>query len=244
MDGSSRSFAQGMKASQRFSASGMLSASFFSPAAPQSPGGSSSWSQGSALRLLLRAGMPVLEHKHRKAKFGSLGAKPRVLRLSPDLECLDVLTPDGDGWVLARSVLLTAITSVLTGAQSPLLVQAQAGDPARASGRDVRCFSLVMAKDNGVKTSAVQYVDLELPALFAEGHPLATPANGILPDAGLPSTSLRDVVVAELDVLRRKASARETSDFIAAAKWGGARMGFVFKRGERGVGYYRDRPAK
>ena len=69
----------------------------------------------------------------------------------------------------------------------------------------------------------------------AKEEPLAKVARAAMPPPAVPSAPR----MPEAGAAAAAAAAR-TTDFIASAVFAGKRAGFVFKAGERGVGYYRD----
>merc|ERR1719235_1501070 len=78
-----------------------------------------------------------------------------------------------------------------------------------------------------------------------EAAPPASPTAGAAaaePPAAAPAPSAAPVRREKLGEDDPDESLAADADFIAAEAWSGARAGFVFKTGDQGLGYYRDKP--
>mmetsp|Transcript_34594 Transcript_34594/g.46729 ORF Transcript_34594/g.46729 Transcript_34594/m.46729 type:complete len:361 (-) Transcript_34594:493-1575(-) len=109
---------------------------------------------------LLTMGIPMLQHKHRKSKLGTLTSRPCLLRSHFSLDILDLVVPndskDGSGWSVSKQIDVTDITSVSVGGASSAMMMtslSKKGGEYMAQA-DVRCFSII--------AGPVQW-DLELP---------------------------------------------------------------------------------
>ena len=79
------------------------------------------------VRVLLKLGIPVLQHKHRKSKMGALSTRPRILRMydesggaggddgapvGPSLYLIEGPSNDGGDWAVGLGGLLLALTYI------------------------------------------------------------------------------------------------------------------------------------
>lgn len=188
------------------------------------------------VKKLLLLGVPVVQHKYRKSKMGALSTRPRLLRISPDMADLHLIAPnEGSDWMVAGQVTLSKVAGLTTGGEGSTTLAASFRKRGEdyASSADSRAFTILAAE--------MQW-DLELSSVWEASAWEAITSDSAVVDEDMPST-LRDRLAAFLDELIRDAQDAEhrRTEFQACPKFKGHQPGFVFKLGDHGLGYYRDR---
>ena len=118
------------------------------------------------VRVLLRLGIPVLQHKHRKSKMGALSTRPRILRMYdasggggggggdgddavvvPSLYLIEGPSNDGGDWAIGLSMSASDIISVSAGGRGTETLAASMKKKGEAYARQAeqRCLSIVAA---------------------------------------------------------------------------------------------------
>ena len=98
------------------------------------------------LQMLLRTGIPILQHKNRKSKMGVFTSRPRLLRLSPNFSELQLVAAnEGADWSAANRVAVVDILRLAPGTQASnafAAALAKKGND-KAVAAEERCLSVV-----------------------------------------------------------------------------------------------------
>lgn len=183
------------------------------------------------VRTMLHLGLPVLQFKKRKSKFGMFTTRPRILRLSSSCVQLQLVAPvEGQEWDNSNVVSISSVTQVLAGIHSQAVEKSVARQDEEAVRAGLHNFSII---------SADQQWDLQVSRLWADGeHVQATGGDSAAGAGASPNLSVRDRIVAVLNSLI--VQTRGNDSFFASPSFEGEKTGFVFKKGDMGLGYYRD----
>jgi len=189
------------------------------------------------VRVLLRLGIPVLQHKHRKSKMGALSTRPRILRMydasgggggddavvGPSLYLIEGPSNDGGDWAIGLSMSASDIISVSAGGRGTETLAASMKKKGEAYARQAeqRCLSIVAA-DGSQWDLEVSQLWLNCMTAFDDdgGRGGGAGAGGdkgggrrraFSEEEDLPSVSLRDQLVGFLNELLTAEGTRQAS---------------------------------